>query len=47
MAQQIYNWTCPKCGKKITSLFRRQLEQNKEAHELSSKCKKGGNKDED
>lgn len=26
------SWTCPQCGKTITSLYQRQLDQNKKAH---------------
>jgi DNA-directed RNA polymerase subunit N (RpoN/RPB10) len=32
MAKELLSWTCHKCGKVITSLYPRQLEQNKKAH---------------
>lgn len=35
--QQYSEYTCPKCGKTITSLYPRQFEQNKTAHMLTHK----------
>lgn len=35
MAKELLSWTCPKCGKVITSLYQRQLDQNVKQHELS------------
>lgn len=29
---KVLSWTCPVCGKVITSLFERQLNQNQKAH---------------
>jgi len=29
---EVKTWECPKCGKVITSIYERQLEQNKKAH---------------
>lgn len=29
---KVLTWKCPSCGKEITSLFERQLSQNKKAH---------------
>lgn len=35
MAKELLTYTCPKCGKVITSLYQRQLDQNRKQHELS------------
>lgn len=35
MAKELLSWTCPKCGKLVTSLYPRQLDQNRKAHEMS------------
>lgn len=35
MAKELLSWTCPHCGKVITSLYQRQLDQNAKQHELS------------
>ena len=32
MARELLTWTCSRCGKTITSLYQRQLDQNKKAH---------------
>lgn len=32
MAKELLSWTCPNCGKVITSLYSRQLTQNVKAH---------------
>lgn len=40
MAQKIFEWVCPECGKEIKSLYERQLEQQKDAHLFSHKQKK-------
>lgn len=32
MEQEIKKWTCPTCGKEISSLYEKQLEQNKKSH---------------
>jgi hypothetical protein len=32
MSENLLTWTCPQCGKVITSLYQRQLDQNKKAH---------------
>lgn len=29
---EVKTWVCPKCGKQISSIYPRQLEQNKKAH---------------
>lgn len=33
MAKELLSYTCPVCGKVITSLYQRQLDQNKKQHE--------------
>ena len=35
MAKELLSWTCPVCGKLITSLYEGQLKQNKKQHELT------------
>ena len=35
MAKELLSWTCPVCGKTITSLYQRQLDQNIKQHELT------------
>ena len=35
MAKELLSWTCPVCGKVITSLYEGQLKQNRKAHELT------------
>jgi len=35
MAKELLSWTCPKCGKLITSLYSRQLYQNRMQHEAT------------
>jgi len=37
---KVLSWTCPICGKEITSLFERQLAQNKKQHELTHEVSK-------
>lgn len=32
MAKELLSWTCPQCGKVITSLYPHQFAQNKKAH---------------
>ena len=44
MAKELLSWTCPKCGKLITSLYPRQLAQNRSQHEMSCVQKEEGGK---
>lgn len=39
MKETIITWKCPKCGKVIKSMYKGQLEYNKEAHILSHKMR--------
>lgn len=43
-ATEQMDWTCPKCGKLITSLYPRQLAQNRSQHEMSCVQKDEANK---
>ena len=42
MTEAIFNWRCPEkgCGKRIKSLYKRQIEFLIEQHKLSHKNKK-------
>lgn len=44
MSQTIIKWKCEKCGKEISSLYKEQLDSNKEVHLLN--CNKKNEKNE-
>lgn len=37
MAKELLIWTCPQCGKVLTSLYQKQLDNNKAVHLLTHK----------
>lgn len=48
MAKELLIWTCPQCGKVLTSLYQKQLDNNKAVHLLTHKsvgCVQSDHKD--
>ena len=48
MAKELLIWTCPVCGKVLTSLYQKQLDNNRAVHSLTHKsidCVQSDHKD--